>query len=470
MTKDGSVGSRCVQLWNRVLKRLKSRHQGVGVEVYLSTVSPHLDEDGGRMRLVVPNSFVADNIDKRYGLEIRELLAELGSVNDVEIVVEESPEAQRNVSSEGAPADGAGASVAAAPQGGGSAAVESVGCELNPRYTFENLVVGDSNEFAYRVARAVVAAPGVTYNPLFIYGGVGLGKTHIMQAIAHELLGRPGKPPRVMYVTSEYFINDFISTIELKDYRTFREKYRGIDILLIDDVQFFSGKEKTQEEFFHTFNTLYEARKQIVMTSDRPPGQLEGITQRLVSRFECGVVVDVKEPSLEMRMAILKNMATQSGISIPLDAISYIAERIEGNVRRLQGAFTKVVAFASMTGAQVTRSMIEEVLGGDLEPARPRQITLDLIKEKVCEFYGLKPSELVGPSKQRRYVIPRQVAMYLAHELTGETLVNIGRGFGRKDHTTVLHACERIKEELRKDSAVAQDVKLLKIRLRETVK
>ncbi len=325
----------------------------------------------------------------------------------------------------------------------------AIGTNLNPKYTFKSFVVGGSNKFAHAAARAVAENPAHSYNPLFIYGGVGLGKTHIMQAIGNQVLSN--KPElRVCYVSAEKFMNEMIYSIQHGSTIAFRNKYRGMDVLLIDDVQFLAGKESTQEEFFHTFNSLYDAHKQIVLTSDRPPKEIPTLEERLVSRFEWGLVTDIQPPDFETRVAILKKKAEADGLEIPDEVFHMIGEAVKSNIRELEGSLVKLVAFSSVTGQEITRDLAGEVLKDILLP-ETRTITVDDIKRVVAGHFRISPEALVSRKRTTAIAFPRQVAMYLARMLTNASLTDIGMAFGKRDHTTVMHACDKIGEKIRTD-------------------
>lgn len=331
---------------------------------------------------------------------------------------------------------------------------------LNPRYTFHTFVVGNSNRFAHAAALAVAEAPARAYNPLFLYGGVGLGKTHLMQAIAHYVLEH-NTAKKVVYVSSEKFTNDLINAIGKKSMGDFRNQYRNVDILMIDDIQFVAGKESTQEEFFHTFNALYEANKQIVISSDRPPREIPTLEERLRSRFEWGLITDIQPPDFETRVAILRRKADDEAFSIPDDVLELIADRIDSNIRELEGALNRVVAFARLNNHPITLDLAEQALRGILTPAKPKQISIATIQQAVCEFYGLKLQDMKSRKRTRAIAYPRQIAMYIARELTDASLPKIGEEFGNRDHTTVLHAYEKIQKELEKDAELQATIKEL---------
>ncbi|MEW5762477.1 MAG: chromosomal replication initiator protein DnaA [Bacillota bacterium] len=338
---------------------------------------------------------------------------------------------------------------------------------LNPKYTFDTFVVGNSNRFAHAAALAVADAPARAYNPLFIYGGVGLGKTHLMHAVGHHILAR-APYLNVAYVTSEQFTNELINAIRDDDMPGFRSRYRNIDILLIDDIQFLAGKERTQEEFFHTFNTLYEAAKQIVISSDRPPKDIPTLEDRLRSRFEWGLIADIQPPDFETRVAILKKKAQLDNVEVPDETLLYIADRIQSNIRELEGAFIRIVAYASLEKKTVTSEVAAELLKDLIPPQTPRPITCELIQEAVSDYFQLKPEDLKAKKRTRNVAFPRQVAMYLTRELTDLSLPKIGEAFGGRDHTTVIHAHEKIAHELKQDPSLQELIKELMNRLRKT--
>ena len=323
---------------------------------------------------------------------------------------------------------------------------------LNPRYTFEGFVVGSSNRFAHAATLAIAESPAKAYNPLFIYGGVGLGKTHLMQAACHYI-SEMHNNLKLFYTTSESFTNELINAIQNRTTPKFREKYRNVDVLLIDDVHFIAGKEATQEEFFHTFNALYDTHKQIVLSSDRPPKTIPGLEERLVSRFEWGLVTDVQPPDLETRIAILKKKAERNSVVLPEDVLYFIAERLKTNIRELEGALIKVVAYSALENTSITLDMVKDVLKDVLFEGE-KKISVDLIQKKVANYFDIKTSDMRAKKRHREIVYPRQVAMYLSRELTDLTLPDIGEHFGGRDHSTVIHACEKIRKELKKNQNV----------------
>lgn len=330
---------------------------------------------------------------------------------------------------------------------------------LNPRYTFDSFVAGHGNRFAHAAALAVAEAPAKAYNPFFIYGGVGLGKTHLMQAIAH-FVTKKTQGAKVIYATSEDFTNELINSIRDDRMASFRNKYRRIDLLLVDDIQFLAGKERTQEEFFHTFNALHEAGKQLVLSSDRLPKEIPTLEERLRSRFEWGLTADIQAPDFETRIAILRKKAEIAELTVPDEVLVLIASKIFSNIRELEGALIRIVAYASLTGSEISPTMANHVLKDILRPAKEKpSLSIDLIKKVAAEYYSVKIDDMSAKIRTKEIVTARQVAMYLARELTSASLPKIGEGFGGRDHTTVIHACEKIKSAIKVDREVDGAVK-----------
>jgi chromosomal replication initiator protein len=335
---------------------------------------------------------------------------------------------------------------------------------LNPRYTFEGFVVGSSNRFAHAATMAIAESPAKAYNPLFIYGGVGLGKTHLMQAACHYITETHGDM-KLFYTSSESFTNELISAIQNRTTSKFREKYRSVDVLLIDDIHFIAGKESTQEEFFHTFNTLYDSHKQIVLSSDRSPKTIPGLEERLVSRFEWGLVTDVQVPDLETRIAILKKKAERNSITLPENILYFIAERIKTNIRELEGALIKTIAYASLENKPVSLELVKDVLQDALLEGE-KKISVELIQKKVADYFDLKISDMKAKKRSKQVAYPRQIAMYLVRELTNMTLPVIGEAFGGRDHSTVIHACDKIQSELKKNQNVKNLINRLMLEIK----
>lgn len=434
-------------LWTAAVSRIEGQLGKPSFEVFVKTMRP-LGIRGDTVTFAVPNRAAKDWIESRFlGLIQSELRRIAGRPVTVELTVSESPPpALPSAAREPAP-------------------VRTIdGLALSPKYTFETFVVGSGNRFAHAAARAVAEAPGRAYNPLFIYGGVGLGKTHLLQAIGHHVVGHESLY-RVAYVSSEKFTNELINSIRDDRMIEFRHKYRNVDVLLIDDIQFLAGKERTQEEFFHTFNTLHEATRQIIITSDKPPKEIPTLEERLRSRFEWGLIADIQPPDLETRIAILRKKAEVDGIYLPDEVAEFIAQRITTNIRELEGALVRVVAYATLTRSAITSALAEEVLRELLPASRPSAVTIQAIQQTVADYFGIRLEEMRAKRRTKAVAFPRQVAMYLARELTDASLPRIGEAFGGRDHTTVMHACDRVKHALQQDPHLAASLKRLMERL-----
>ena len=335
---------------------------------------------------------------------------------------------------------------------------------FNPKNTFDTFVVGNNNNFAYAAALAVAQAPGKSYNPLFLYGGVGLGKTHLLHAIGQCVVGHK-KGARVAYVSSEKFTNEYIDGIQNNQLVRFRKKYRQTDVLLIDDIQFLAGKERIQEEFFHTFNALHEGHKQIVLTCDRPASEIQNLEHRLVSRFEWGLVTDLQPPDVETRLAILRKKAQLMGVTLPEDIINFLANRIRTNIRRLEGALIRVASYASLTGKKLTLEVVEGLLREVLHEEGRYSINIEVIQKKVAEHYDIRLADMTSKRRPENIAFPRQIAMFLSRQMTESSLNTIGEAFGGRDHGTVLHACRLVKDRMEVDSNVRQAVHYLEKQL-----
>jgi chromosomal replication initiator protein len=343
-------------------------------------------------------------------------------------------------------------------------AVHNGDISFNPKNTFETFVVGNNNNFAYAAALAVAQAPGKSYNPLFLYGGVGLGKTHLLHAIGQYVASNK-KSARVAYVSSEKFTNEYIDGIQNNQLARFRKKYRQTDVLLIDDIQFLAGKERIQEEFFHTFNALHEAHKQIVLTCDRPASEIQNLEHRLVSRFEWGLVTDLQPPDIEMRLAILNKKAQLMGVALPEDIMNFLASRIRTNVRRLEGALIRVASYASLTGKKLTIEVVEGLLREILHEEGRLSISIEVIQKRVAEHFDIRLADMTSKRRPENIAFPRQVAMYLSRQMTESSLNTIGEAFGGRDHGTVLHACRLVKDRMEVDANVRQVVHYLEKQL-----
>ena len=365
-------------------------------------------------------------------------------------------------------AEGNGAAPAPAkPARGKKAAAKKAGdgdLVFNPRNTFDTFVVGNNNSFAHAAAMAVAQQPGKAYNPLFLYGGTGLGKTHLLHAVGQHVAGAK-KGAKVSYVSSEKFTNEYIAAIQENQLVKFRKKYRQADVLLIDDIQFLAGKERIQEEFFHTFNALHEAHKQIVLTCDRPASEIQNLEHRLVSRFEWGLVTDLQPPDVETRLAILRNKVKTMGVEIPEDVLTFLANRIRTNIRRLEGALIRVASYAHLTGKELTNDVVENLLREILQEEGRHTITIEVIQKKVAEKFDLRMADMTSKRRPENIAFPRQIAMFLSRQLTEHSLSAIGEAFGGRDHGTVLHACRLVKDRMEIDANVRQTVHYLEKQL-----
>jgi chromosomal replication initiator protein len=442
-------------LWDELSTRLRETLNVTTYATWFAEAGPgELTDDA--FSVEVPNDFTREWIEGRFLALIRAAACDIaGRELRVALTVRHDDE----VPAEKAPVASAGRG-GAEPEGHAGP---------NPKYTFDNFVIGSSNRFAHAAALAVAEAPAQAYNPLFIYGGTGLGKTHLLQAVG-AYVTEHSRRSTARYVTSETFMNDFINSLRDKRIEGFKQRYRTYDVLLIDDIQFFEGKERIQEEFFHTFNSLYEAGKQIVISSDRPPKEIATLEERLRSRFEWGLITDIQPPDLETRIAILRKKVTTDAIAIAdPEVLTFIASRISSNIRELEGALTRVVAFSSLTGLEADVDLAEQVLR-DLYPAGDGapEVTIGLIQETVCERFGLSMTELVSPKRSHAISYPRQVAMYLSRELTDASLPKIGKEFGNRDHTTVMHATSKITRLIGEDRSVYNLVQDLTARVKHT--
>jgi chromosomal replication initiator protein len=430
-------------VWQHVLEHIRRNITEVEYHTWFERIRP-LGIREGVLELAVPTSFALDWIKRHYAPLIQEALGLLGAqVPRFELLV--VPGAAQPVQVD---------IFQAAPQ------ADQGKSKLNPKYTFENFVVGPNNNLAHAAAVAVAESPGKAYNPLFIYGGVGLGKTHLMHAVGHSVAKRfPSL--KIEYVSTETFTNELINAIREDRMAEFRERYRSVDLLLVDDIQFIAGKERTQEEFFHTFNALFEAHKQIILSSDRPPKDILTLEARLRSRFEWGLITDIQPPDLETRIAILKMNAEQRGLRIGEDVLEYIARQVTSNIRELEGALMRVVAYASLNGVELTRQVAAKALS-DIFAPREVEVDPQEIVRVVAEHFGLRPEDLVGGGRRKEVVLPRQMAMFLVRELTRASLPEIGQLFGGRDHTTVLYAIQKVQELSESDREVQAILRALK--------
>lgn len=424
-----------VSLWDKTLQLIKGELSPPSFNAFFKQIIPlkiHINE----LILLVPNDFTKGILEDRYLNLIESSINQLSLkkykvkfVLDEKYIegLEEEPKSS-NLPPKNYP-------------------------NLNPKYTFDTFVIGNSNRFAHAACVAVAESPARAYNPLFLYGGVGLGKTHLMHAIGHHIITQK-KDAKVVYVSSEKFTNELINSIKDDRNEEFRNKYRNVDILLIDDIQFIAGKERTQEEFFHTFNTLHEANKQIILSSDRPPKEIPTLEDRLRSRFEWGLIADIQAPDFETRMAILKKKADVEKLNVPNEVMVYIATKIKSNIRELEGALIRIVAYSSLTNREITVDLASEALKDIISNKQNKSITIDLIQDVVATYFNLRVEDLKSQRRTRNVAYPRQIAMYLSRKLTDMSLPKIGEEFGGRDHTTVIHAYEKISESLNRDESL----------------
>jgi len=429
-------------IWKSIINTLQSRLNNPSVETWLKSMKPVSIIDDSLI-IEVPDKFSRDWLDDRYGPVIKSILYDIFEEEmNVEFVLNDDLKGKFSNKNKRP-----------------NYPLSDLKYHLNTKYTFDTFVVGNSNRFAHAASLAVADSPSKSYNPLFIYGGVGLGKTHLMHAIGNHIL--KGKHFNVLYISSEKFTNELINSIRDDKTLEFRNKYRSVDILLIDDIQFLAGKERTQEEFFHTFNTLYEANKQIIISSDRPPKDIPTLEDRLRSRFEWGLITDIQTPDFETRIAILRKKAQLESLDVPDEILTYIADKIHSNIRELEGALIRIIAFASFNQHEINISMAETVLKDILPETRPRQITVELIQQVVSNFYNLKTEELKAKKRTRSVSFPRQISMYLTREMTDLSLPKIGEMYGGRDHTTVIHAIDRITVGMKADPSLQTTIKEL---------
>ncbi len=440
------------QVWRAALGELQVSLSPANFETWLRDT--HLvDVDDQLFRIAVPNGFAKDWLETRYRSLISQTLARVvGYSVQVEFIVTATGEAAVQAQAVAAQPVRVEPTRVGAPDGAGAGATN-----LNPRYTFSNFIVGSANRLAHAASLSVAERPGHAYNPLFLYGGVGLGKTHLMHAIGNAVVAKlPRK--RVAYATSEKFTNEFITSIQQGKIDDFRTRYRRIDLLLIDDIQFIADKERTQEEFFHTFNTIHEDGKQIVLSSDRPPKAILTLEERLRSRFEWGLIADLTAPDLETRIAILRAKAEEQGTPITSDVIEFIARKVVSNIRELEGALNRIVAYAAMGAMPVSIELAQAVLSNVLYNPKKRQVTPERIAQAVSEYYGVGLDALKGQKREKSIVVPRQIAMFLMREETDVSLLRIGAELGNRDHSTVLHACDKINREMQVNDEMRREV------------
>ncbi|MDF2883840.1 MAG: dnaA, partial [Clostridiaceae bacterium] len=444
------------ELWEKTLNIIKGELTEVSFNTWIKSISP-LDMDSSNIKLGVPNDFTKDILSNNY----KDLI-----INAIKLITSKRYNITFFVLSEDSIDDYKESTVKRQDSKNNIIVNDEMTAILNPKYTFDTFVIGNSNRFAHAASLAVAESPAKAYNPLFIYGGVGLGKTHLMHAIGHYIIQNNPKA-KVVYVSSEKFTNELINSIKDDKNVEFRNKYRNVDVLLIDDIQFIAGKERTQEEFFHTFNALHEANKQIIISSDSPPKEIPTLEDRLRSRFEWGLIADIQAPDFETRMAILKKKADEEHLNIHNEVFSYIATKIKSNIRELEGALIRIVAFSSLTNKEISVDLASEALKDIISSKQNKQVTIELIQDVVSSYYSLKIDDFKSSRRTRNVAFPRQIAMYLSRKLTDMSLPKIGEEFGGRDHTTVIHAYEKISNCLKSDEALQKVVTELSKRINQ---
>lgn len=439
--------SHITEIWEKTLDVIKVELTEVSFNTWLKAIQPISMKDN-LIAFSVPDDFTKGILEARYVTLIKNALKQVTSeYYEIKFVIanEENYESIMKENNQKEQVE------------------ETVNSSLNPKYTFDTFVIGNSNRLAHAASVAVAESPAKAYNPLFIYGGVGLGKTHLMHAIGHYIL-KQNKRAKVVYISSETFTNELINSIRDDRNNEFRGKYRNVDVLLIDDIQFIAGKERTQEEFFHTFNSLYEANKQIIISSDRPPKEIPTLEDRLRSRFEQGLIADIQPPDLETRIAILRKKAKLENLSISDDVMLLIAKKIQSNIRELEGALIRIVAYSSLTNGEINEELANEALKDIISNYKPKLVTPAAIKDVVGQYYNIKIEDFNAKKRNKSIVLPRQIAMYLCRELTDLSLPRIGEEFGR-DHTTIMHAYEKISSDMKIDSQLKSVIEELKSKI-----
>ena len=447
LAKGGILLENISDLWDSILANVEQKVSKPSFDTWLKATKAH-SLQGDSLVVTAPNEFARDWLEERYSTLITGALYEItGEEFSVKFIIPQSESEKEN-------------DLPAPPKKRKKEENHSefYGNLLNKKNTFDTFVIGSGNRFAHAASLAVAEAPAKAYNPLFIYGGVGLGKTHLMHAIGHYVLSL-NPNAKVVYLSSEKFTNEFINSIRDNTAEEFRNKYRSVDILLIDDIQFLAGKESTQEEFFHTFNTLHEESKQIVISSDRPPKEIPTLEERLRSRFEWGLITDITPPDLETRIAILRKKAKADGLDIPNEVMLYIANQIDSNIRELEGALIRVVAYSSLVNKDINADLAAEALKSIIPSSKPKIITIPDIQRVVGEHYHIKLEDFKAKKRTKSIAYPRQIAMYLSRELTDLSLPKIGEEFGGRDHTTVIHAHEKIANLLQTDTQLQRELK-----------
>jgi len=444
------MDEKCTQLWQKLSSALKPQVSADTFKRWFSAVEL-VGATDKTLSFRVPNNIYQYWIESNHMVALQAaVLTAFGGPREIKFISSESPIEISEAIGVSKQTD----------SGREAKSASSSALGLNPRNTFESFVVGPNNEIAHAASLAVAQAPARTYNPLFIYGGVGLGKTHLMQAIGQYVVAKK-KHMKVIYLSSELFINEFIDAIQHNNLVKFRKRYRQADLLCIDDIQFLGGKERSQEEFFHTFNTLFDGHKQIVLSCDRPASEIANLEHRLVSRFEWGLTAELQPPAVETRLAILRKKARGMQIKLPDEIFEFLANRIRSNVRRLEGALMRVASFASLSGKQLTGEVIEHLLKDILQEEARTSITIEQIQRRVAEHFDVRLADMTSKRRPASIAFPRQVAMYLARELTKSSLNEIGDAFGGRDHGTVLHACKLVKKRMKEQDSIRQTISFI---------
>ena len=427
-----------VSLWEKTLQLIKGEVSTASFNAFFKEIKP-LKQISNELIFLAPNEFIQNILENRYLNLIESCVSQLSLKKyQIKFILDEREIKDTNEEHK-------------------SNTIKKSYPNLNPKYTFDTFVIGNSNRFAHAACVAVAESPAKAYNPLFLYGGVGLGKTHLMHAIGHHIMCQQ-EDPKVVYVSSEKFTNELINSIKNDKNEEFRNKYRNVDVLLIDDIQFIAGKEGTQEEFFHTFNALHEANKQIIISSDRPPKEIPTLEDRLRSRFEMGLITDIQPPDFETRIAILRKKAQLENINVPNEVMTYIAKYIKSNIRELEGALTRVVAYSSLTNKNISLELATEALKDIISSPKSEEITVNIIKEKVSEAFNIKMDDFNSKKRTRTIAYPRQIAMYICRELTDLSLPKIGSEFGGRDHTTVIHAHDKISKDIEENQQIKEKI------------
>jgi len=439
-----------MNIWMKVLEQLKLQLTKPTFEMFFKQTS-FIEETDQHIFISVPSEFVKDWLQTKYSsLILSSLVSVTGKEIEVVYRIDEKPPKQETNNKKKS-------------ENNHTKKDLLQNCPLNERYTFENFIVGNGNHFAHAACKSIAEFPGSTYNPLFLYGGVGLGKTHLLQAVAHSVIEKGEL--KVLYTTSEKFTNELIYSIQERKVREFHDFYRGVDLLIIDDIQFLSGKERTQEEFFHTFNALYDAKKQIALSSDRPPKDLDGMADRLKTRFQMGLIADVQPPDYETRVAILRRKATLEELDVSDDVLDFIANQPFKNIRDLEGTLIRLLAYASLNNKEISIGLTKEVLK-DIVPIQNKIITADDIKNTVAEYFNINSADLETKKRNQDISTPRQIAIYLIRELTDYSLPMIGRLFGGRDHSTIIHSYDKIKKEIESNETVKAAVEEITNKIR----